>query len=137
MDYFSYPFKTQASKPDANVIIIYGDGSVGYTIMEYDTMVRHNLPCVAIVGNDACWTQIAREQVPMLGSDVACPLAYTDYNKVAESLGGLGIKLDDKNKGELAKCFQAAIERSKKEKKPMLINVLIGKTDFRAGSISV
>lgn len=32
---------------------------------------------IALVGNDAGWTQISREQVPRLGSDVACSLAYT------------------------------------------------------------
>lgn len=100
-------------------------------------MVRHNLPITAVVGNDACWTQIAREQVPMLGSDVACPLAYTDYNKVAEAVGGLGVKLDEKDKNNLANAFRDAIDKCKKEKKPILVNVLIGKTDFRAGSISV
>ena len=35
------------------------------------------MPVIALVGNDACWTQIAREQVPMLGSSVACDLAVS------------------------------------------------------------
>lgn len=35
------------------------------------------VPVIALVGNDAGWTQISREQVPRLGSDVACSLAYT------------------------------------------------------------
>lgn len=36
------------------------------------------IPVVALVGNDACWSQIAREQVPMFGSDVACKLEVRD-----------------------------------------------------------
>lgn len=127
----------KACKPDANVVIIYGDGSVGYTIMELDTMTRHNLPCAAVVGNDACWTQIIREQVPMLGSPVACPLAYTDYHKVAEGLGGLGVKLDEKDNDRLCESFAKAIDLTRSSGKPVLVNVLIGKTDFRSGSISV
>ncbi|MDG2595051.1 hypothetical protein P7M37_25080, partial [Vibrio parahaemolyticus] len=34
-------------------------------------------PVIAVVGNDACWSQISREQVPILGSNVACGLAFT------------------------------------------------------------
>lgn len=55
-------------------MIIYGDGSAGYSLMEFDTFVRHKLPVVGIVGNDACWTQIAREQVPHFKTAVACDL---------------------------------------------------------------
>lgn len=62
-------------RPDSEIWVVYGDGSVGYSIMEYDSFVRHKAPVLSIVGNDAGWTQIAREQVPMLGSDVACKLA--------------------------------------------------------------
>lgn len=35
------------------------------------------IPVIALIGNDAGWTQISREQVPRLGSNVACGLAYT------------------------------------------------------------
>ncbi|OQR69804.1 acetolactate synthase protein-like, partial [Tropilaelaps mercedesae] len=48
--------------PDANVIVIYGDGSAAYSIMEMDSLTRQKIPVTAIVGNDACWTQILREQ---------------------------------------------------------------------------
>ena len=34
-------------------------------------------PVIALVGNDACWSQISREQVPILGSNVACGLAFS------------------------------------------------------------
>ena len=53
---------------------MYGDGACGYSLAEFDTYVRHKLPLIALVGNDAGWTQIAREQVPMFGSSVACDL---------------------------------------------------------------
>jgi acetolactate synthase-like protein len=39
--------------------------------------VRHRLPVLAMVGNDACWSQIARDQVPLFGSDVGCKLAVS------------------------------------------------------------
>lgn len=43
--------------------------------MEYDTFTRHKLPVIGVIGNDACWTQIAREQIPMFNSNVAVDLA--------------------------------------------------------------
>lgn len=124
-------------KPDADVIGIFGDGSIGYSLMEIDTMVRHNLPITAVVGNDACWTQIAREQKPMLGSDVACRLTFADYEKAAIGLGAIGIKVDDKDNDRLKEVFAKAVQATREAKKPVLVNVLIGKTSFREGSISV
>lgn len=62
-------------RPESEVWIIYGDGSCGYSIAEIDTFTRHELPVLSIVGNDAGWTQIARDQVVFFGSTVACELA--------------------------------------------------------------
>lgn len=45
--------------------------------MEFDTFVRHNLPVISLIGNDAGWNQISREQVPLFGSNVGCQLAVT------------------------------------------------------------
>ena len=52
-------------RPDAEVWIVW-DGSAGYSIAEYDTFTRHGVNVIGVVGNDACWTQIEREQLPML-----------------------------------------------------------------------
>ena len=35
---------------------------------------------MALVGNDAAWTQILREQVTILGTDVACKLNVRQLN---------------------------------------------------------
>jgi len=59
-------------RPEAQVWLIWGDGSCGYSVAEFDTFTRHNVPICALVGNDAGWTQIEREQVPMFGDPVAC-----------------------------------------------------------------
>ncbi|XP_017476855.1 PREDICTED: acetolactate synthase-like protein [Rhagoletis zephyria] len=123
-------------RPDADVIVVFGDGSLGYSLAEFDTMVRHKLPVMAVVGNDACWTQIAREQLPMLGSDVSCRLAFTNYDKAAEGLGAAGIKLTATENDTLKEKFEEAKSRVRGGQ-PVLINVLIGKSKFREGSISV
>ncbi|XP_035217198.1 2-hydroxyacyl-CoA lyase 2-like isoform X2 [Stegodyphus dumicola] len=122
--------------PDCNVVILYGDGSLGYSLIEFDTFIRHKIPVVAVVGNDACWTQIAREQVPRFGSDIACNLTYNDYHKIVEALGGKGIYLSGKDKDDLVSKFKHAIELSSSGNS-VLVNATIGKTDFRSGSISI
>lgn len=91
---------------------------------------------IAVVGNDACWTQIAREQKPMLGSDTACNLAYTNYHDAVEGLGAKGIVLDKQDKHKIGETYDLAKKLSRNGQ-PVLINALIGKSKFREGSISV
>jgi acetolactate synthase-1/2/3 large subunit len=121
-------------RPQSEVWILYGDGSVGYSLSEFDTFVRHRVPVVAVVGNDACWSQIARDQVDLLGDDVGCPLRFADYHRVAEGLGGRGFEVRevDQVAGVLQQAKQAA-----RDGQPVLVNAHIGKTDFRKGSVSV
>ncbi|XP_072885786.1 2-hydroxyacyl-CoA lyase 2 [Hemitrygon akajei] len=123
-------------RPESQVWIIYGDGSLGYSIAEFDTFKRHKTPVIAVVGNDAGWTQISREQVPLLGSSVACDLAHTDYHTVAQGYGGKGFLLNLENEEQIDDIIRAA-QKECQNGNPTLINVLIGKTNFREGSISV
>jgi len=125
------------ARPDSEVWIVWGDGSCGYSVAEFDTFTRFNLPVMAIVGNDAGWTQILREQVPILGTEVACKLNYTDYHEVAKGYGGLGCHLTRDDKDRITDVLKAARELSLTTGKSVLINALIGKTGFRDGSISV
>ena len=128
--------------PESDVWIIYGDGSLGFSVAEYDTLTRHKLPVIAVVGNDACWTQIAREQVPMLNSSVACMLDYSNYELVADGYGGRGFRIDgETDSGEtieerIEKCLEEGQDMSRKGT-AVLLNFLIGKTNFRDGSVSV
>ncbi|KAK6752548.1 hypothetical protein RB195_003770 [Necator americanus] len=122
--------------PDRPVYILWGDGSSGYSIMEYDTFSRHKLPVIGVIGNDACWTQIAREQIPMFRSSVAVDLARTRYDNVATALGGWGSTLSGENVGSTEQMLDEALQQNEKGRSALL-NVLIGKTDFREGSISV
>ncbi len=121
-------------RPEAQVWAIFGDGSVGYSLTEFDTFVRHKIPVIAVVGNDAGWTQIAREQVEVLKDDVATVLANSDYHRVAEAFGARGFVLDAHD--QIANILQQA-ESAEAQAKPVLINARIGKTEFRKGSISI
>ncbi|XP_053728874.1 2-hydroxyacyl-CoA lyase 2 [Synchiropus splendidus] len=123
-------------RPESEVWIVYGDGSLGYSVAEFDTFTRHKTPVIAVVGNDACWSQISREQVPILGSNVACGLAFTDYHTVADGYGGKGYRVGREDEERLSDIIQQA-QKESREGKAVLLNVLIGKTNFREGSISV
>jgi len=125
---------SKSAYKDKEVWIIYGDGACAFSLAEFDTFVRHKLPVIAIVGNDASWQQIAREQVNMLGSPIGTNLANTAYHQVAIGYGGKGYAVEDPN--ELESVLLQAKEDARNGH-PVLVNVRIGKTDFRKGSISV
>ena len=121
-------------RPEAEVWLLYGDGSAGYSLAEFDTFTRHNVPIIAVVGNDAGWTQIARDQVDILGTPLGTELAQTDYHRVAEGYGGVGLCVDDP---ELLQDALTSAKQTAREGKPVLVNVHLGKSDFRKGSLSM
>ena len=123
-----------AARPEAETWIVWGDGASGYGLSEFDTFVRHRIPVIAVVGNDAAWTQIAREQVKMLGDDVGTVLARTAYHEVAKGFGakGLEIRKDAEVQGVLEEARRLA-----KAGHPVLVNVWLDKTEFREGSLSM
>jgi acetolactate synthase-1/2/3 large subunit len=121
-------------RPEAEVWILYGDGSVGYSLAEADTFVRHGLPVIAVVGNDGGWTQIAREQVEILKDDVGTVLLRTEYHRAAEGLGAKGLALE--KPGDVDRVLASAKDQARSGA-PVYVNALIGKTDFRKGSISM
>jgi acetolactate synthase-1/2/3 large subunit len=87
-----------------------------------------------VVGNDAGWSQIAREQVKMLGDNVGTALARTAYHEVAAGFGAEGILV--KNNAEVPEALSRARALARSGK-PVLVNVWIDRTDFRDGSISM
>ena len=121
-------------RPGAEVWLLWGDGACGYGIAEFDTFVRHGIAVIAVVGNDAGWTQIAREQVKMLGDDVGTVLARTAYHAVARGFGAEGLEIcsDAEIAAVLARARSLAAAG-----RPVLVNVWLDKTAFREGSISM
>ena len=86
-----YAIAAKLARPDKQVCLLLGDGAFGFSGMEFDTMVRHGLPVVAVVGNNGIW---ALEKHPMeflYGYSVAAELRpETRYDQVVEALGGHG-----------------------------------------------
>ena len=122
------------TRPDREVWIVFGDGACGFGLAEFDTFVRHGIPVIAVVGNDAGWTQIAREQVKMLHDDVATVLARTAYHEVAAGFGAAGLLV--KRPDEVAGALRQARELAR-QGRPVLVNVWLDKTEFREGSLSM
>jgi acetolactate synthase-1/2/3 large subunit len=122
------------ARPGSEVWIIFGDGACGYGLVEFDTFVRHGIPVIALVGNDAGWTQIAREQVKMLHDDVATVLARSNYHEVVAGFGAEGIMVKTLAEVPDALARARALAHSGKA---VLVNVWLDKTEFREGSLSM
>ena len=111
----------QLANPSEKVVMVTGDGSLGFYIAELDTAVRHNLPVIIVVGNDAGWG-LERELQSALtgeGSTVACELRSTRYDLVMKGFGGDGETIDRLDQ------IGAALKRAWKSSKPYLLNVNI------------
>lgn len=122
------------SRPASELWMVFGDGAFGYSAIEFDSFVRHGVPVIAVIGNDAGWTQIAREQVKMLHDDVGTVLARTDYHRVAQGFGahGIVVRHDAELHAALAEARQVAASG-----RPVLLNVWLARSDFREGSLSM
>nr|MDJ0989860.1 thiamine pyrophosphate-dependent enzyme [Desulfobacterales bacterium] len=120
------PFAMAAklAHPDKPVILLHGDGSFGFNAMEFDTMVRHNIPVVCVVNNDCAWGMIKHAQEMSIGCDrcTCAELGMRHYEKVVEGLGGHGelVTRDDD--------IIPAIERAVASGKPACVNVVTDPT---------
>jgi acetolactate synthase-1/2/3 large subunit len=128
-----YAMAAKLTRPDANVVLVYGDGSFGLHGLEFEALVRQNIPVVAVIGNDAAWMQIRRGQVDLYGAErsPATALDYTRYDKVVEAVGGFGAYVERIE--ELGPALDAAFASGK----AACVNVKIARSDFRKGAISV
>lgn len=123
-----------AVHPERDRWLIWGDGACGFSLIEFDSFVRHGIPVIAVVGNDAGWTQIAREQVKMLGDDVGTVLARSDYHRVAEALGAVGLLIRNQDEMPAVLAEAQALAHSGR---PVLVNVWLAASAFREGSLSM
>jgi acetolactate synthase-1/2/3 large subunit len=79
------------ARPDSQVVTMLGDGAAGMSLMDVDTLVRHDLPLVMVVGNNSCWGLEKHPMRFLYGYDVAAELGtQTPYDEVVRALGGAG-----------------------------------------------
>jgi acetolactate synthase I/II/III large subunit len=88
-----FALAARAARPDEPVFVLAGDGSFGLSAMELDTAVRHGLPMVVVVSNNAGWGDVRHEFEGELGYEgprVAAELGFTRYDRLAQALGAHG-----------------------------------------------
>ena len=110
--------------PDAPVVALMGDGTLGFHLSEIDTAVRYGLSYVAVVGNDACWNAEYQIQLRAYGADRAhgLDLLPTRYGAVAAAMGAHGEDVST------IEQLAPALQRAAAAKKPALVNVMIERT---------
>jgi acetolactate synthase-1/2/3 large subunit len=114
-----YALAAKLARPERQVVLLLGDGAFGFSGMEFDTLARHGVDVVGVMGNNGIW---ALEKHPMeflYGYSVAADLRpATRYDRVVEALGGHGELVE--RPGDVV----PALERAFASGRPALVNVL-------------
>jgi acetolactate synthase-1/2/3 large subunit len=114
-----YAMAAKLARPDRQVILLSGDGAFGFAAMEFDTMVRHGIPVVCVIGNNGIWALEKHPMESLLGASVAADLGQkTRYDKVVEALGGHGELV------ERPEEIRPALERAFASGLPACVNVM-------------
>jgi acetolactate synthase-1/2/3 large subunit len=116
----------KVARPDAQVLVLHGDGSFGINAMEIDTAVRHRIPVVVVISNNGGWTADAPWGVP--APKPGRNLGFTRYDRVAMELGAHGEFV------ETPLDVRPALERAFASGKPAVVNVI---TDPKARATTV
>jgi acetolactate synthase-1/2/3 large subunit len=116
-----YALAARCANPDAPVIAVMGDGTVGFHIAEFDTAVRYGLDFVAVVGNDARWNAEYQIQLRDYGASrlIGCELQPSRYDAVAVAFGGHGEQVSS------AGAMAQALQRARDSRLPACLNVMI------------
>lgn len=110
----------QLAFPDKRIVCVTGDGSIGFQVMEFDTYVRHGLPIVTVVLNNASWgMSISGQHAMWKGKDLNVRLERTRYDLIAEACGGHGELVTDPAR------LLPAYERALASGKPACVNVML------------
>jgi len=119
-----YAIAARLARPSSQVVAILGDGAAGFSLMDVDTMVRHGLPAVLVVGNNGIWGLEKHPMRAIYGWDVACDLQPAcRYDQVVEALGGAGELVTDPEQ------IGPALDRAFASGVPYLVNVVTDPAD--------
>ncbi len=114
-----YALAAKLARPDRQVVLLLGDGAFGFAGLEYDTLARHGVAVVGVMGNNGIWGLEKHPMEFLYGYSVAAELRpATRYDQVVEALGGYGDLI------ERPQDLAPALERAFSEGRPALVNVL-------------
>ncbi len=112
-----YAIAARVARPSDPVVLLMGDGAAGFSLMDVDTLVRHELPVVMVVGNNAAWGLEKHPMRLLHGYDVVADLRPTAYDEVVRALGGAGETVSKPDE------IGAALDRALASGVPYLVNV--------------
>jgi acetolactate synthase-1/2/3 large subunit len=116
-----YAIAARVVHPDRQIVLMAGDGALGFCGMDMDTLVRLDLPVVIVVGNNGIWGLEKHPMHMIYGYDVAADLNQeARYDDVLKAFGGAGETVE--KPADLGSALDRAFESSV----PYLVNV---KTD--------
>ncbi|HEV2088822.1 MAG TPA: acetolactate synthase [Cryptosporangiaceae bacterium] len=119
-----YAIAARLARPSSQVCLLLGDGAAGFSLMDVDTMVRHRLPVVMVMGNNGIWGLEKHPMRAVYGYDVAADLQPgLRYDDVVVALGGAGEVVE--KPGEIGPALRRAFDAGV----PYLVNVLTDPTD--------
>ncbi|MGE2721905.1 acetolactate synthase [Mycolicibacterium celeriflavum] len=118
-----YALAAKLARPDRQVVLLQGDGAFGFSGMEWDTLVRHGIQVVSVIGNNGIWALEKHPMEAIYGYSVVADLRPgTRYDEVVTALGG---------QGELVSTpaeLRPALERAFSSALPAVVNVLTDPT---------
>jgi acetolactate synthase-1/2/3 large subunit len=114
-----YAIAARIARPSSQVVLMLGDGAAGFSLLDVDTLVRHRLPVVMVVGNNGIWGLEKHPMQFLYQYDVAAELRPgTRYDEVAMALGADGETVSDPRE------IGPALDRAFAANAPYLVNVL-------------
>ncbi len=119
-----YAIAARVARPSSQIVVLLGDGAAGFSLMDADTLVRHGLPVVMVVGNNGMWGLEKHPMQAVYGWDMACDLQPgCRYDDVVRALGGAGETVTDPAEvgPALDRAFAAGV--------PYLVNVVTDPAD--------
>jgi acetolactate synthase-1/2/3 large subunit len=119
-----YAIAARVARPDSQVLLLLGDGAAGFSLLDVDTLVRHRLPVVMVLGNNGGWGLEKHPMRAIYGYHVAAELQpETRYDEVVEALGGAGEIVRS------AADLGPALDRAFAAGVPYLVNVVLDPED--------
>lgn len=113
-----YALGANVARPDSHPWLLMGDGAAGFSLMDVESLVRHQVPVTIVVGNNSGWGLERHPMRFLYGYDVVADLPPISYDDVVKSLGGAGESVDDPEQ------IGAALDRAREFAGPYLVNVL-------------
>jgi acetolactate synthase-1/2/3 large subunit len=114
-----YALAAKLARPDRQVVLLLGDGAFGFSAMEFDTLARHGVAVVAVMGNNGIWALEKHPMESLYGYSVVADLRPgTRYDEVVAALGCHGELVREPSE------LRPALERAFESGRPALVNVL-------------